>query len=166
MPLSLAVMGGTTVTYMKASDDLTQVNSFPEFVHRFAYTAQVLVSRKFGDRFSLQLSPTYVHRNYVDVFDANGILAIGAGGSLKITKGFGFVAEYYQVLNAINSRSDHGFTNSLSFGGEFVTFGHIFRINLTNSKGLTETQFIPLTFSDWFEGQFRIGFSITRNFEL
>lgn len=166
MPLSLAVMGATTVSYMKASSDLTQVSSFPDFAHRMAYSAQVLVARKFGERFSLQFAPTYVHRNYVSLNDENGIFALGTGANLKITKGFGLIAEYYHVLNATELRENQGSKNSLSVGGEFATNGHIFRINLTNSKGFTETQFIPLTFSDWMEGQFRLGFSITRNFKL
>jgi len=36
---------------------------------------------------------------------------------------------------------------------------------LTNSKGFTETQFIPYTFEDWAKGQFRLGFCIGRKFE-
>ena len=37
MPVSMAVIGGSTFTYMTASSDLSQVNSFPKVAHRFSY---------------------------------------------------------------------------------------------------------------------------------
>lgn len=164
MPVSLAVMGGATVTYMQKTSDLTQVTSFPEFAHRLAYSAQLLVARKFGERVSLQLMPTYVHRNYVDITDVNGLFAVGGALNVKITKSFGFVTEYYHALHDPSFRTTN--TNSLGFALEWLTNGHNFRINVTNSRGFTESQFIPYTYSDWSKGQFRFGFSITRNFKL
>jgi peptide methionine sulfoxide reductase MsrB len=40
------------------------------------------------------------------------------------------------------------------------------RVKDADGRGFTESQFIPYTFSDWLEGEFRLGFSITRNFKL
>ncbi|MCH2225116.1 MAG: DUF5777 family beta-barrel protein [Crocinitomicaceae bacterium] len=164
MPISLSLLGASTLTYMKATEDLTQVASFPKFSHRLAYTTQVLISKKFGERFSLQLMPTYVHRNLVDIDDVNGLFAIGGAANFKISKSFGLITEYYHAIHAGGIRENN--LNSLSFATEYVTNGHIFKINLTNSRGFTESQFIPYTYSDWLKGEFRLGFSITRNFKL
>ena len=166
MPISLTVMGASTLSYSKALQDLSQVASYPDFAHRLAYTGQIIVARKFGERLSLQVAPTYVHRNYVEALDENGIFSVGGAAHFKFTKKFAVMAEYYQILNQSQGRVDMGTTNSLGGGVEWATNGHIFRISLTNSKGFTETQFIPLTYSKWEEGQFRLGFSITRNFKL
>jgi hypothetical protein len=81
-----------------------------------------------------------------------------------ITAQMGIVAEYYQVLAASTATVRPTNTNSFGIGVEWITFGHTFTINLTNSKGFTETQFIPYTFEHWNKGQFRLGFSITRKF--
>jgi len=68
-------------TYMKASDDISQVSNFPKWQHRFAYSTQLNFARKFGDRLSLAVMPTLVHRNYVDSDDLNTIFAVG--GSIR-----------------------------------------------------------------------------------
>ena len=165
MPISLTVVGASTVSYAKALEDLSQVGSYPEFAHRLAYTAQLIVARKLGERLSLQIAPTYVHRNYVATLDENGVFALGGAAHYKFTKKFAVMAEYYHVLNE-TQRTNMNTFNSLGGAVEWATNGHIFRISLTNSTGFTETQFIPLTKYDWTEGEFRLGFSITRNFKL
>ncbi len=165
-PVSLAALGTSSFTYMKASEDLTQVSSFPEWQHRLAYCVQLNVARKFGDRLSLALMPTMVHRNYVATSDYNTIFALGGAARIGVTKKMAVLLEYYQVITPEaeekGMRTDN--TNSLGIGFEWKTFGHNFAIHLTNSRGFGETQFIPYTFSDWSKGQFRLGFSISRKF--
>ncbi len=173
-PVSVAFVGSSTFTYMPRVNDISQVASFPDWQHRLAYNAQLLVARKFGERLSLQIMPTYVHRNFVDMNDVNGVFAMGGAFNLRITKSFSFITEYYHVLSGTSVRNQvdaegnsvNGFHNSLGVAAEFATNGHTFKINFTNSRGFNETQFIPYTYSDWLEGQFRIGFSITRNFKF
>lgn len=164
MPISMTLVGSSTLSYMKASSDVTQIQNFPKFAHRMAYNAQIHVARKFGERFSLALMPTYVHRNYVDANDVNGLFAMGAAFNLKFTKEMGIIAEYYHAIHDSSVRPDNH--NSLSAGFEYSSNGHIFKMVLTNARGFNETQFIPGTYSDWANGEFRLGFSITRNFKL
>lgn len=163
-PVSLAVMGSATVSYDNAIDDLTQVASYPKFSHRMAYSAQIIAARKFGEHFSLQLMPTYVHRNLVKNEDVNGLFSLGGALNYKINKNYGIIVEYYQNFNPAGFRED--MQNSLGVAFEWTTNGHNFKMNFTNSKGFGETQFIPYTVSDWLEGQFRFGFSISRKFKL
>ena len=54
----------------------------------------------------------------------------------------------------------------LAFGLEFDTGGHVFQVNVSNSEGIGENQFIPYTGSDWGKGQFRFGFTISRPIKL
>lgn len=163
-PISLAVMGSATMSYAKASTDLTQVQSFPEFSHRMAYSAQLIAARKFGEHLSIQLMPTYVHRNYVRQDDVNGLFSFGGAVNYKFNKKYGIILEYYQNFNPSGMRSQY--KNSLGAAFEWTTNGHTFTMNFTNSKGFGETQFIPYTDSDWLKGQFRFGFSISRKFKL
>ena len=49
---------------------------------------------------------------------------------------------------------------------EFETGGHVFDINLSNSSGILENDFLPYTNKNWLQGQFRMGFTISRTFPL
>ena len=164
MPVSLTVIGTSTLSYMQASEDLSQITSFPSFDHRMAYSTQLNIARKFGERVSIALMPTYVHRNLVDIDDVNGLFSMGAAFNVKLTKVFGVIGEYYHNFHSSDVRSQQ--FSSLSAGMEWATNGHNFKIVFTNAKGFNETQFIPYTYSNWGDGEFRLGFSITRNFKL
>lgn len=164
MPISLVVLGTTSFTYMKASNDISQVSSFPNWQHRFAYSAQLNISKKFGSWFSLNLSPTLVHRNYVAATDQNTLFALGGAMRFSFAKTMGIVIEYFHAFDDPNLRTTN--FNSLGIAYEFETFGHNFTINLTNSTGFGETQFITNTYSNWLKGQFRLGFTIGRKFSF
>src|SRR3546814_3324955 len=61
-PFSAALfMEATANTTPTADEAIVQ----PEFKHRWSYVTQLLLARKFGEAFSLQLSPTLLHRNLV-----------------------------------------------------------------------------------------------------
>lgn len=171
IPVSLAVIGGSTFTYMTASSDISQVNSFPKTAHRFSYFTQVNVARHFGDKASIALMPTYVHRNYVASDDVNELFSLGGAFRIKLTSRFALIGEYYHAfsngtLRPSDTREDGsaGYKNSMGIALEWFTFGHNFTINFTNAAGLGETQFIPYTFQSWGKGQFRFGFSVSRKF--
>lgn len=162
-PFSVAMLGTTTYSYMKASEDIFQVAHFPEWEHRLAYSVQVNFARKFHERFSAALMPTMVHRNRVAANDVNSMFALGGAARIGITSTTAVLLEYYHVFAKSDLRTE--FTNSFGVAFEWITFGHNFTIHLTNSKGFGETQFIPYTFEDWLKGQFRLGFCIGRKFE-
>jgi hypothetical protein len=110
--------------------------------------------------------PTYVHRNYVAANDVNDLFALGGAFRVKLFKRFAVLGEYYHVFKSKNVRPDDYYKNSLAFGLEWFTFGHSFTINLTNSGGLGENQFIPYTSENWLNGQFRFGFCVGRKFSF
>ena len=164
MPVSLVLIGGSTFTYMKASTDESQVNHFPKASHRLAYFAQANITRRFGDRLSIALIPTFVHRNYVASNDMNSLLALGGAFRVKLTHQFALIGEYYHAFASNISRPSEIYKQSMALALEWQTFGHNFTINFTNSGGLGETQFIPYTYENLAKGQFRFGFCVGRKF--
>jgi hypothetical protein len=164
IPVSLSALASSTLVYTRAVNDPSLIASYPEFAHRMAYASQLIISRKFGETAALALMPTYTHRNYVAFDDQNGLFSLGVGGRVGFLKKFGIVAEYYHNFNQSNLRQE--FNNSLAFAFEWVTFGHVFSIYVANAGGFGEQQFIPYTTGKWSEGQYRIGFAITRKFEF
>jgi len=171
VPVSLSVFGNVTLSTMTSSADETAVSHFEEFTDRMTYVAQAIIARKFGDRLSLTLSPTYVHRNRVGYMDMNNMFALGGSGRIRLSKRLAFIAEYYYPFRSQSSKDYYKaqgieFFNPLGAGLEIETGGHVFSVNFTNSTAILENQFIPETRASWLQGQFRWGFNISRRFSL
>jgi hypothetical protein len=56
--------------------------------------------------------------------------------------------------------------NSLSFGVDIETGGHVFQLVFSNSQGMTEPQYIAGTTGSWGKGDIYFGFNISRNFSF
>jgi hypothetical protein len=56
--------------------------------------------------------------------------------------------------------------NTLGFGVDIETGGHVFQLVFTNTNGLTERAFITETGGDFAEGDIHFGFNVTRTFAL
>lgn len=163
MPISLTYVGSMVLPYKKPDSDSSSAGSYQKFTHRFGFTNQILVGRKFHDRFTAQLNFGVNHRNYVSFDDENTLFFAGASGRFRIAKWLGIVTEYNHVLNRPDAMLHK---NSLSFGIELLTGGHNFTLIFSNAQALNENIFLNQTTSDWLDGQFRFGFSINRRFKL
>ena len=160
MPVTLTLFASGNIKTLKPADPAIEYS----FNNRLAYTCQLLVARKFSPRLSLQLSPTYIHKNLVPRrTDQNDILAIGTGGRYKITSRFSVNMEYYRLLPG---QSADDFSNSLSLGFDIETGGHVFQLLLTNSRAVFERSFISETSGNWPDGDIHFGFNITRVFHV
>jgi hypothetical protein len=133
-------------------------------IDRLAYVTQLLVARKFTPNFSLQVMPTFIHKNAVDQsFEKNDQIAIGVGGRLKVTKSVALTSEYYYRLEVMENNP---YKNTFGIGVDIETGGHVFQIVVTNTRGLTERAFITETSGDFSEGDIHLGFNVTRTFQL
>lgn len=158
MPVTVVLLGSAAVNTLRFPGEDRTLQS------RMAYCGQLLVARKFSDRFSLQLSPTVLHRNRVDIAgEQNTVLALGVAGRYKLTKRTAFNAEYYAVMpNQIDVR----YHNSLALGFDIETGGHVFSLHLTNALGMVEKQFIAETAGQWANGDIHYGFNVSRTFSF
>ncbi len=134
------------------------------FTSRLYYTYQIIAGRKFSEQFSLQFTPTLVHRNLIDsVQFKNDVFAIGAAGRIKLTKRVALCGEYYYVLpNQISS----AYHNSAAIGFDIETGGHVFQLHFTNSTAMNEKGFVTETTGDALKGDIHFGFNISRVFTL
>jgi hypothetical protein len=162
MPVSVSVLTSIALKTLKDPDQ-TRKNYFTS---RLAYVAQILVARKISQGLSVQLTPSYLHRNLVATeLDPNDIFALGAGARLKLTKRISFNGEYYYIANPKTYLSQQIY-NPLSLGFDIETGGHVFQLFFTNSLGMTEKQFIGATTGQWKKGDIHFGFNISRVFTL
>jgi opacity protein-like surface antigen len=162
MPVSVSVLTSVALKTLKFTDQ-TRTNYFTS---RLAYVGQILVARKINEAFSVQLTPSYVHRNLVATeLDPNDIWALGAGARVKLTKRVSLNGEYYYIANPKTYLSQQVY-NPLSVGFDIETGGHVFQLFFTNSLGMTEKQFIGGTTGQWKKGDIHFGFNISRVFTL
>jgi len=130
---------------------------------RLSYAHQFMIARKFNRSLSIQITPSYIHRNLVETEAMNNdYIALGFGGRYKLSKRVSINAEYFYQLD----RPDEDFTNSLSLGVDIETGGHVFQLHLTNSQGMFERAFIGETTGRWSQGDIYFGFNISRVFDL
>jgi hypothetical protein len=129
--------------------------------NQLSYANQILLARKISRDLTLQLSPTMVHYNLVEIKDEpNDKFAIGFGGRQKLTNRISVNAEYFCQLN------DKRNNNVLSLGFDIQTGGHVFQLHLSNSPAMIDPEFITQTTGEWLKGDIYFGFNISRVFTL
>lgn len=177
VPLTLAVYSVAGFSPVKEVQFYQAVDASVKHrtAHRLSYVTQLLIARKFSRYFSFELLPTYSHRNFVvanvnpnnGAIDENGLFSVGAALRLKITQRVAVVADYFYTFSQYRqNNSVTAFYAPLSLGVEIDTGGHVFHINLSNSSGITENDFIPYTTDNWLKGGFKLGFNISRVFNI
>lgn len=161
VPITLGVFGSTLMNSEKAPYDNYRFDS------RLSYCAQLLIASKISDAISLQLTPTLIHRNLVPTAAyPNDLVALGAGGRVKVSRRVSINVEYYYRFLSAAYRKIDPYHNSLSIGVDIDTGGHIFSLHFTNSQPQIERGFIGETSYNWLKGDFCFGFNITRQFYL
>jgi len=161
MPFSLLLVAGYAVNTLSIP-----FNPIYEatFTRRSAYYTQLILGRKFSEKLTLQISPTWVHTNFIADSDMpNERLAVGFGGRYKFSKRVAFVWDYFYVVNRAANESTN---NSLSVGLDIDTGGHVFQLHFSNSKGLNERAFINDTNGNWTKNEFQFGFNLSRVFQV
>jgi len=131
-----------------------------EFSDRLAYIHQILISRKFSEKLSLELAPSFVFKNlYNPAIENDAQFTVGAGGRMKLTKRLSLNLEYGQNFNKPGY-----YKNPLSIGLDIETGGHIFQLLFTNSRSMTESGYLTNASGDWGKGDFAFGFNLYRVF--
>ena len=174
MPVSVTLFASDATNTTNTREDPENPNlKYYNNTQRQTYTAQILVARKLSDRLSLQLAPTFIHRNLTNYPDeANNLYTLGMGGRFKLTRRVSFNAEYWYTQ--ANHKEEGGtvimrdprYTNALSLGFDIETGGHVFQLHFTNSRGMIEKQFIGQTTGKWGAGDIFYGFNIARRFSF
>jgi hypothetical protein len=160
-PFSLSVFANTAI-YTTKWENPDRKNYFTS---RMSYCFEMLIARKFGSRFSLQITPSMVHKNLVPTTaDHNDIFTLGAGGRIKVSKRVSVNAEYHYLFPGQVVTTHACYSGSV--GVDIETGGHVFQIFLTNSAGENEEGFLANTTGRWEKGDIFLGFNITRVFTL
>jgi hypothetical protein len=165
MPVSL-------VYYVNMGIELRADDNYINSSDRLSYFHQLIIARRFSSKFSLQVAPSFIHYNategYVDTGGSepeikgkmsNDSWGINTSGRFKFSPQSSIIASYDQPL------TEH-FTNNpkpgISLGIEVCTSSHAFQVFFSNYNRIIPQENYMYNQNDYREGEWLIGFNITR----
>lgn len=162
IPVSVTYFGNMVI-------DARDKSNFRNSVDRFSYFNQLIIARKITERFSAQVAPNFSWFNNVEAYVdkngeiqkkiKNGHLAISVLGRFKVTEKSAVIAGYDQPLTQHTTNNPHP---NICFGFETTTSSHAFQVFLGNYYGIVPQSNNVFNKNDFEDGQFVIGFNITR----
>ncbi len=156
MPFSVTYYGNFTI-------DARPESTFNLEQDRYSFFNQLIIAKRFSPNVSMQIAPSISHFNAVEPGMKNDMVAIAFGGRIKISPNTAILADYSQPLTQFDQLNPNP---GISFGAEFATSAHTFQIFLTNYAGIVPQQNYMKNQNDFFNGDFLIGFNITRNYNF
>lgn len=142
--------------------------NFISFSDRQSLLGQAIISRKFSSKFSFQVAGAYVYDNtpIPDVAgNDNGLFALSSAARYKVTKHMSVVVDYEHSFSSFRTGAN-GFSDPLGFGIEVETGGHVFTLNVSNARAISEINTLSGSQADFGRGEYRLGFTISRMFDF
>lgn len=133
-----------------------------KFENRLAFSTQLLISRKFSDKFSLQLTPMFFYKNLFDPEnERKNTFAIATGGRMKVSKRMSVNMEYAGQLPSVKGNF---YQNTATIGLDIETGGHVFQMLFSNSQAMNDVAVFTNANGNWFDNGIYFGFNIYRVF--
>lgn len=151
MPVSVTYYGNMSISALPKEN-------FYHTSDRWSFFNQIIIAKRFSKMFSLQLAPSYSHYNVIDAPMSNDLFAIAFGGRAKVTSSMSILLDVNQPITSQEIAPKSGF----SVGTEFSSVGHTFQIFISNYRGIINQQSNMFNQNEFFEGDFAIGFNISR----
>jgi Membrane bound beta barrel domain (DUF5777) len=162
IPVSVTYFGNVVI-------DARDKSNFRESVHRLSFFNQLIIARKITTKFSAQVAPSFSWFNNVEGYVnskgeilkkmENGHLAVSVLGRYKVTEKSAVIVGYDQPLTQHPTNNPHP---NIRFGFETTTSSHAFQVFAGNYYGIVPQSNNMFNQNDYTEGQFVIGFNITR----
>jgi hypothetical protein len=168
IPVSATYFGDVSVDTKKEGD-------YPNFSDRLMFFNQLIIARKISDRFSVQVAPSLTHVNLVQGFypgdttaDGKSVLkkemhhdhfAIAFSGKMKLSNTLNLLLNYDQPITKHMTNNPHP---NLSAALEVNTSAHTFQVTVGNYQYITPQRNNYYNRNDYTEGQWLIGFNMTR----
>ena len=151
MPVSVTYYGNMAISALPKEN-------FYHTSDRWSFFNQLIIAKRITKAISLQIAPSYSHYNVIDAPMSNDLFAVELGGRVKVTSDMCILLDVNQPFTSQEITPKSGF----STGVEFSTVGHTFQIFISNYRGIVNQQSNMFNQNDFFEGDFAIGFNISR----
>jgi len=169
MPISLSYYGNI-VGDMRDSSNFVDAGSEYRMIHRLSYFHQLIVSRKFSEKLSLQVASSFLYFNSVPRGYKNANFAIHAGGRFKFADSHAIIFEYDQLLSKQDSIVVDGkYTDkqpmpNVTLGWEVGTATHCFQLFVSNYSQIINQRNLLFNTNDFMKRKYLVGFNITVRF--
>ncbi|MCK4748445.1 MAG: hypothetical protein KAT15_15445, partial [Bacteroidales bacterium] len=158
IPVSLSYHGNIVL------DAREDKNFGPEeeykFIHRMSYLNQLIVSRRFGDKTSFQVAPTFVYHNAVPEGYRNTNASINFGARLQVIGFHSIILEYDQPI----LMADEEVYPNIAAGVEIGTSTHAFRVFVSNYNSILRNHGVAFNGNNPLDGDYQFGFNISIRF--
>lgn len=145
-----------------------QSQLYPDFSSRLSYLAQAVFASRLSSNFSLQVSPVFISNNSPQPA-IEGVeeqfVTLEAAAKYKVTKHMGIIVDYAHPFSSFRTGAN-GFSDPFGAGIEVETGGHVFTLNVSNARAISEINSFSASRADYGRGQYRIGFTISRMFDF
>jgi hypothetical protein len=157
IPVNVTYFGNFTIDARGADNFLVEQ-------HRYSNFHQLIISRRFNPNFSFQIAPSVSHYNLVPQRMRNDVIALSLGGRYKISPQTAILVDYTHPfvhhLDGVDLDMDP--EDGFSLGVEFRTSSHAFQLFISSYQGIVPQKNIMFNQNNFFDGDFLIGFNITR----
>lgn len=165
MPVSLSYFGNV-VADLRTKDAFGPAASFKD-IHRFSYFTQLIVARKFSEKISVQVAPSFIYFNSVPRFsDTTGYknlnFGLSAGARANLFGSHSLMIEYDQLLT--KQDLDVQPKPNLALGWEINTATHTFQVFVANYNQIINQRNLVFNTNDFSKGDYLVGFNITVRF--
>lgn len=165
MPVSLSYYGNLVIDLRK-EEAFGPVERYRD-IHRLSYFTQLILARKFSEKFSFQVAPSVIYFNAVPQYTnelkySNLNFGLSAGGKLSVTDSHSIIFEYDQLLT--KQDLDEQPKPNLSLGWEIGTATHTFQVFAANYSDIINQRNLVFNTNNFADGEFLIGFNITVRF--
>jgi len=167
MPVSLSYHGNMVID--ARPDESFGPEASYKAIHRLSYFTQLIVARKFSEKFSMQVAPSAIYFNSVPEYsDTTGYenfnLGLSVGARYNIVGNHSLMFEYDQLLTKQDlADADHPKPN-LSLGWEIGTATHAFQLFVTNYSNIIDQYNLLYNTNDFTNWEYLFGFNITVRF--
>lgn len=135
-----------------------------EFSDRMSFTTQLLLARKLGPNLSFQLAPTYVRKGLrYSPNDPRDQFALGFGARYRFLDHASLVAEYYALLNSMESYDTYG---PLAIGVNWDVGNLLLQFTITNATHFADDAFISGTDYNFDLGNTSVNFGLSVTYSL
>jgi len=167
MPVSLSYYGNI-VADLRAEDNFGPSTDFKQ-MHRLSYFTQLIVARKFSEKISAQIAPSFIYMNTVKRYSdtvgyKNLNLGLHAGARANLFGNHSLILEYDQLLTKQDTGEEMEQPKpNLAFGWEISTATHSFQVFASNYNLIID-QYNLLYNTKSAAGDYLFGFNITVRF--
>ncbi|MDZ7372066.1 MAG: DUF5777 family beta-barrel protein [candidate division KSB1 bacterium] len=130
-------------------------------VRRWQFYGQLIANTLVGEKLGIGVVPSYLYNSHIFCCDPQYSFTFGSYVQYYASPHWSVFAEWNPTVSGWRKTYD-----SFSLGLELETGGHFFKIILTNNDKLNSSLFLAGADRDFWAGDMRFGFMITRLIKL